>query len=495
MQSEVLKNEEKKMNFIMFVVWGLLIPIAAFAFVMLFLEGTVKDASILLMVIFGGLIKFFEKPLGNKAKYLYACVMPVCGAITMVVGNDGKFGAMTQAYFLATVMVIAYYDVSVIKVNAIVTVVVNVAAMLIFPEAYMKLHSLIVWIFILIVYILEVITAYVISGRTFSLFSNVEKNERKMEDLLGNVRQAFMGIQESTESIHSSLSGFGQSAQEIAASTEEISGSAGQQIEEVNGSIGIFNTLNEKIDNSEKQVRITMENMARLKEKNDEGIAAIGELSKKFSENIKATQVASEGVTLLAQKSSSIGEIIESISQIAKQTNLLALNATIEAARAGEAGKGFAVVADEINSLSGESSTATQKIDAILKDIISTVSEINRIIENNTVIVNESSEKLDDTVKIFESMLHSSEEVIAVIDVLKEELVNIVDIKDNLLEAMERVEDISQKSVQNTVEISASTEEQAAGVESILKSMESVATGVDRLAEVLNINAEESKDI
>lgn len=39
---------------------------------------------------------------------------------------------MTQAYFLATVMVIAYYDVSVVKVNAIVTVVVNCLAMIIF---------------------------------------------------------------------------------------------------------------------------------------------------------------------------------------------------------------------------------------------------------------------------------------------------------------------------------------------------------------------------
>lgn len=74
------------------------------------------------------------------------------------------------------------------------------------------------------------------------------------------------------------------------------------------------------------------------------------------------------------------GGIIESIREIAQQTNLLALNAAIEAARAGEAGKGFAVVADEINSLSAESSDATAKIDAILKDIIQTVEETHRII-------------------------------------------------------------------------------------------------------------------
>lgn len=215
----------------------------------------------------------------------------------------------------------------------------------------------------------------------------------------------------------------------------------------------------------------TVENMKKLKEKNDEGITAIAELSQKFSENIASTQVASEGVNSLVQKSNSIGEIIESISQIAQQTNLLALNAAIEAARAGDAGKGFAVVADEINALSAQSSSATQKIDAILKDVISTVNDISKVIDNNNVIVKESNEKLDDTVKIFEIMLNSSEEVIAVTNTLKAELAKIIDIKDQLLLAMERVEDISQQSVQNTAEISASTEEQASGVESILRSM------------------------
>lgn len=57
MKLELLKNEERQMNLIMFLAWGFLIPIAAFAFVMLFLDGTVKDAVVLLMVVFAILIK------------------------------------------------------------------------------------------------------------------------------------------------------------------------------------------------------------------------------------------------------------------------------------------------------------------------------------------------------------------------------------------------------------------------------------------------------
>ena len=69
MQLELLKNEEKQMNLIMFLVWGFLIPIAAFAFVMIFLSGTAADATILIMVPLALIIKLFEKSLGANAKY------------------------------------------------------------------------------------------------------------------------------------------------------------------------------------------------------------------------------------------------------------------------------------------------------------------------------------------------------------------------------------------------------------------------------------------
>ena len=187
----------------------------------------------------------------------------------------------------------------------------------------------------------------------------------------------------------------------------------------------------------------------------------------------------------MSQKSSLIGEIIDSINQIAQQTNLLALNAAIEAARAGEAGKGFAVVADEINALSSQSADATRKIDEILKDIMGTISDARRIMDYNNEIVGGAHDTLEDTVKIFDNILHSSEDVIRVTDILKQELQNIVVIKDNLLESMKTVESMSEKSAETTTEISTSTEEQVAGVENILKSVSDVQDGMSRLAAVL----------
>ena len=485
MQLEILKNEEKQMNLIMFLV-NMAVPVAGFIFVMLFLGGTAADSIIFIMPLASVLIRIFEKQWGRMAKYFYVSICPICGAITIVFANDGKYGAMTHVYVLMLLLAIAYYDVSVVKVNAVVTVASNAIGMVLFTNAYLKMHSLIVWVFVLIVFLLCVMGTVIITSRTYKLFEIVEEKEKEVEGLLGNVRTAFDKIQKSSENIYSSLHDFEQSSQEIAASSGEISNSADLQIEEVNGSLGIFQELSEKIINSENRVSETVNNINLLKEKNDEGITAITELSKKFDENIKSTKEASEGVITLSQKSSLIGEIIDSINQIAQQTNLLALNAAIEAARAGEAGKGFAVVADEINALSAESSEATQKIDAILKDIIGTMEDTNKIMDYNNIIVKESHHKLDGTIKIFEDMLHSSEEVINVTRLLKEELENIVIIKEHLLESMTKLESISEKSVETTTEISTSTEEQVAGVENILKSMESVQNGIEHLALVLN---------
>ncbi len=74
-------------------------------------------------------------------------------------------------------------------------------------------------------------------------------------------------------------------------------------------------------------------------------------------------------VSLLAESTSRIGQVVDLIQNIASQTNLLALNATIEAARAGESGKGFAVVASEVKNLAQQTAKATGDIAAQIAQV------------------------------------------------------------------------------------------------------------------------------
>lgn len=484
MHSSILENREKKINQLFFIV-DILVPVVASVFVILLLQGTLIDLIALLMVAATILTKIFEKKLGSYAKYIYTTAMPIWGQVIIIVANDGKFIAMTQAFMLWLLLAIAYYDTKVLKVTVGTTVGATALGLIFFTESYLKMHNLTVWIFIAAVYALAAIGAFIIASQSYSLFSDVESKNEDTQKMLAHVKDAFDDIQESSGSIYESLHTFEQNTQDIASSTEEIANSAERQVSEVGGSVSIFNDLNEVIENSQNRVNETVENMAYLNKRNEEGILAIHNLSAQFQENIKATQITSEGIKVLSEKSSLIGEIIVSINSIAEQTNLLALNASIEAARAGEAGKGFAVVAGEINSLSVQSADATKKIDAILKDITSTVDELNGTIIKSNETINTSNDKLLDTVEIFNTMMSSSDKVIEVTENLKKDLENIVAVKERLLNSMEDLEQISQQSAQTTTEISSSTEKQVDGVEAILSSMERVQSAIEKLSNIL----------
>ncbi len=64
-----------------------------------------------------------------------------------------------------------------------------------------------------------------------------------------------------------------------------------------------------------------------------------------------------------------IGEITQTVKDLADQSNMLALNAAIEAVRSGEHGKGFGVVAREIRMLADQSIRSTSRISSILDEV------------------------------------------------------------------------------------------------------------------------------
>ncbi len=76
---------------------------------------------------------------------------------------------------------------------------------------------------------------------------------------------------------------------------------------------------------------------------------------------------------LLRDQAQAVGEIVETVKDLATQSHVLSLNASIEAVRAGEAGKGFAVVAAEVRAMAEQSGQAAARIGRLVQDILGAI--------------------------------------------------------------------------------------------------------------------------
>jgi methyl-accepting chemotaxis protein len=89
-------------------------------------------------------------------------------------------------------------------------------------------------------------------------------------------------------------------------------------------------------------------------------------------------------INTLGQRTVQIGNVTQTVKDLADQSNMLALNAAIEAVRAGEAGRGFAVVAREVRSMADQSIQATRRVREILEDVSAAVRAAVSITEKGT---------------------------------------------------------------------------------------------------------------
>ena len=88
---------------------------------------------------------------------------------------------------------------------------------------------------------------------------------------------------------------------------------------------------------------------------------------------VDATSSISSKLSVISEKAGNINSVVTTITKVADQTNLLSLNAAIEATKAGEYGLGFAVVAREIRRLADQTAAATLEIEAMVKEMQSSV--------------------------------------------------------------------------------------------------------------------------
>ncbi|WP_085813747.1 methyl-accepting chemotaxis protein [Geoanaerobacter pelophilus] len=176
-----------------------------------------------------------------------------------------------------------------------------------------------------------------------------------LREILGQVSDSSAQIAAASSQLQSTAVQIATGAEEVASQTSSVA-TASEEMAATSGDIAQNCML--AADTSRQSSASANEGGAVVQE-TIAGMARIAERVKDSARTVES----------LGERSEQIGNIIETIQDIADQTNLLALNAAIEAARAGEQGRGFAVVADEVRALAERTTKATREIGDMIKAI------------------------------------------------------------------------------------------------------------------------------
>jgi len=280
-------------------------------------------------------------------------------------------------------------------------------------------------------------------GKLFEGFNEVVSDMRAM---ILKVRRAVATTSSTAEEVSASTDQVATGAEEQSSQAEEVAAA----VEEMTRTIA---------DNSKAATEtsaLAQENR-RTAHQNGE---AILQAVHKMQELGDVIERSAKQVDALHEASEEIGEVVETIDEIANQTNLLALNAAIEAARAGDestgqVGQGFGVVAEEVRELAGRADAATDEIADKIQGIQEETQKAVRAMETGRDEVESGIELAEEAREAFEEIVADTEKI------------------------DERIE-----------EIAAATEEQSSTSEQISHSIESISTVSQQTARAVHEIAE-----
>ncbi|MCS6808418.1 MAG: HAMP domain-containing methyl-accepting chemotaxis protein [Bacteroidota bacterium] len=258
-----------------------------------------------------------------------------------------------------------------------------------------------------------------------------------------------------SESIHATA---GASA-EISASTESMAHGAMTQTHQVEAIVRAVNAMTETIEQTTQRSSMAAFEAAEASEDAKQGGDVVAKTIEGMNTVVGVVMEAGTVIQDLGSTTAEIGEVIQTIEEIADQTNLLALNAAIEAARAGESGRGFAVVADEVRKLAERTQQATKQIGATIKKIQNETSRAVKVMHEGTKTVEQGKVLAAQTAEALERIISRTAKVSDVISQLASESERHVEASRHIVQQMDSINDVARETASGAKQIAATAED------------------------------------
>lgn len=321
-------------------------------------------------------------------------------------------------------------------------------------------------------------------------------------DEIGDMAEAIVKMKQSLRDIVKLLR---YNADTLAASSEELSSSAEEQLQV---SESIAKTITDVAAGSDRNTNNITEISAVIQEVS----ASTEEMSASASHVNSVTQDAvgdaDQGMQLiyklvtqndtieksmsdithvsesLVKGSDDIQQIVTTIRSIAGQTNLLALNAAIEAARAGEAGRGFAVVAEEVRKLAEQSAAATNHIEEIIGKMTTDIQFSVDVVTKANVEVVAGKTATDATKQGFQAIIGKLAQVKTGIEQISRAVEETAHGMQSVVNNVQNIGAIAEETSASAQTVAASAEEQTASLHEVNSSSEALAKMAAGLNEI-----------
>ncbi len=315
-------------------------------------------------------------------------------------------------------------------------------------------------------------------GEMSRAFDVLNKNMRSM---IRQISQSAEHVAASSEELTAGAQQSAEASNTIAQSIQQVAGGSEKQVLAVHAASMIVGEIAASID----EVAVAADEMSVLSEHTaqaaSQGALVVRKAVTQISEVSRASGQAQLAAEALKGSSAQIGEIVNLIASIAGQTNLLALNAAIEAARAGEQGKGFAVVADEVRKLAEQSEQAAHEIkNLVANNHVSIGNVVNAIdfagseLAQGVGLVNEAGAG-------FTAINEKISQLTRQTALISEAANTAASGGRRIVSSVDEIEKLSQNAAAEAENVSAATEEQSATMQEIAASSRILAELAEKL--------------